>query len=444
DKVVCALPVDNLTDKPPKYRWPLQDRNEYLKQHSKIERPTPATTSGVNLGLPEANRRSLANVLESEKTTVGDAWSTLTQQLPALMQLPVHASKEPLTRHYCSTVQGNTISGCQTPLSSAAAVIRLDSEYLADSGQDPFAQNSPAIALVAGCQEKWIELDPLHGAAQSTLLLARSVAASGGKPLAMTDCLNFGSPKQPAVMRQISDAIDGINSVATSMHIPIVSGNVSLNNQTGTTPIPPTPMVGIVGLIDSVKKVIGNNHAAKATSPKTQANTAPASTSTQLYWLAPANSETLTSFAMSEMAWNVFLANNGPVPAVDFNAEKHLWECVHELHSRGILANCSVVGCGGLMMTLATIAAKANSAFVPSANLQSLSTQKFCAEGQAGVVISGHGLNDAALVSSIERKGLKLISMGELRDFEALPAAEAQLWKASAAAHADSLKSFFG
>jgi phosphoribosylformylglycinamidine synthase len=442
DKVVCALPVDILTDNAPKYHWPLQERTEYLKQHSKIERPTPTTSEGLKLGLPESSRSALANTLESAKTTVGEAWNTIIQQLPALMTLPVHAAKEPLTRHYCSTVQGNTISGCQTPSSSAAAVVRLDAEFLTDNAHDPFAQQSPAIAMVAGCQEKWIELDPLNGAAQSTLLLARAIAASGGKPLAMTDCLNFGSPKQPAVMRQISDAIDGINSVATAMRIPIVSGNVSLNNQTGTTPIPPTPMVGIVGLIDSVTQVISNKHNASETAKKSPTN--PSSTSTRLYWLVPANADALTSFAMSEMSWNVFLSNSGPVPAVDFNAEKNLWECVRELHSKGSIENCSVVGCGGLLMTLATIAAQNVRAFVPSAELKSLPVQKFCVEGQAGVIVSGNGLNEAACVTFAERKGLKLVALGELSAIDGLPAAEAQLWKTSAAAHADSLKSFFG
>lgn len=458
DVVVCALPVPILTDNAPKYEWPLQDRAEYLREHATILREQPSNSksstepdfgatakrlSGLVLDLPESSRASLANILESKNTKVGHAWQTLLKEMPALFSLPTHASKEPLTRHYCSTVQGNTLSGCQTPRNSAAAVIRLDAGFISNTESDPFAQNAPAIALSAGCQERWIELDPLNGAAQSTLLLARSIVASGGRPLGMTDCLNFGSPKQPAVMRQISDAIDGINSVAKAMRIPIVSGNVSLNNQTGTTPIPPTPMVGLVGVINALDAVVDLFPSAKEVQDSLADVSSSKTKSARLFWLACKDVDARTAFALSEMSWNVFHKNNGPVPPVDFASENQLWSLLQELNANKTLKSCAVVGCGGVLMTLMTLAARTSSALQLTSEAESLSLQSFCAEGQAGVIISVTDPKDSRWMALCEAKGLRSLPLADVIAVDSLPAAEATMWKAAATAYAHSLQSFF-
>jgi len=435
DVVVCNLPVEILTENAPKYSWPLQDRADYLKEHNKIERPTP-TDDGLRIGLNAACRAALAQILETPTTTVGQAWPTLQSQLTALLSHPIHASKEPLTRHYCSTVQGNTIAGCQTPRSSAASVVRLDAAFLANGGADPYAQQSPAIALAAGCQERWIELDPLHGAAQSTLLLARSITASGGRPLAMTDCLNFGSPKQPTVMRQISDAIDGINSVAKTMRIPIVSGNVSLNNQTGSTPIPPTPMVGLVGVVEHVDRIV---------SDKPERSASRQSRTTRIYWLSAKNIDQLTSFAMSEMSWDVFLSNAGPVPPVDFDAEKKLWEFLKELNADGSLGSCANIGSGGALMALLQLAVRTHTAPQLSRECKDLPLQQFCAEGQAGVLITGTSStwNESRWISLAESRGLRLLAVADLIDTADLPAPDADVWAHAAHVYRHTLKPYF-
>ncbi|MEN9811166.1 MAG: phosphoribosylformylglycinamidine synthase [Pseudomonadota bacterium] len=433
DEVVCVLPVGILTDNAPKYTWPLQDRDAYLREHARIERPLPAD-SGLKIGLPEETRKSLAGVLESATTSFAQAWPVLQKHLPELMSLPVHASKDPLTRHYCSTVQGNTIAGCQTPRSSAAALVRLDEAFVPESAHDTFARNAPVVALAAGCQERWIEIDPLHGAAQSTLLLSRRIVASGGRPLAMTDCLNFGSPRQPAVMRQISDAIDGINSVAKTMRIPIVSGNVSLNNQTGTTPIPPTPMVGIAGVVDSCQRVVGDLPSLTKNNSTSQH---------RLYWLCAKNTDSLTNFAMSEMAWNVFHKNNGPVPQADFASEMQMNEFLAELNQQQHLNSCAVAGCGGVLMTLLTMAARTQSALAFTKECLALHVQTLFAEGQAGVIVSGPALADQRIAGQADARGLRLVPLADLISCDSLAPTESQVWKAASAQYSDSLKSFF-
>jgi len=438
--VVCTLPVDVLTDNAPKYKWPLQERSDYLKDHAKIERPhsTPSSVkpgqtalkTSLNLCLPNSTRTELAQILESNRATLGETWKRILPHLSSWMALPSQSSKDPLTRHYCSTVQGNTIAGCQTPRSSSAAVVRLDDAYC-EIGitADPLAQSVPAIALVAGCQERWIEIDPLNGAAQSTLLLARRIAATGGKPLAMTDCLNFGSPRQPAVMRQLSDAIDGINSVAKAMRIPIVSGNVSLNNQTGQTPIPPTPMVGMAGVIE------------KAVDTTTDVPL-PGS---QVWWLSAENVSNLARFEYSEWAWNVFHMNAGPIPEVDFTHEQGLWSVIADLQQTKLLASCTTVGVGGVLGTLLTLCARTKQAFVWSDEAAKINLHLACAEGQAGVIVSlqTRSLNHALLLNLAKSKGLDAIPLGQFAQLQSQTVDDQRHWDRAHAAFSDTLKPFF-
>lgn len=433
DSVVCALPVDVLTDNAPKYRWPLQDRAQYLKEHQMIlnqseQCRTPehqkARKKCVNLGLPDATRSKLAQIFESESAPLTEHWSELLSCLNDWSALPSQTSKEPLTAHYCSTVQSNTIAGCQTPLSASAAVIRLDEAFL-----NPNHEKAPGIAMSAGCQERWIEIDPLLGAAQSTLLLARKIAATGAQPKAMTDCLNFGSPRQPAVMRQISDAIDGINSVAQEMKIPIVSGNVSLNNQTGSTPIPPTPMVGMVGVMNNHELCIGD---------------LPEQNS-QLWWLTGRDLPQFARFELSEWAWQIFRSNSGPVPMPDFKHELNLWKVVHELRDNNHIASCSAVGNGGLLGTIINLAHRLSAGIEWSTEASQISLHQACSEGQAGLLLSLTNKNNAEdeLVRLAQENGLSLTPVAKLTPIDALTEQQRSHWQKAHTAYATTLTPFF-
>ena len=99
------------------------------------------------------------------------------------------------------------------------------------------------------------ELDPFAAGSGSVFEAARNVACAGGEPLALTDCLNFGNPEKPEIGWELAQAIDGISAAAQALGIPVVSGNVSLYNETGGRPIPPTPVVGCVGLVRDVRDV---------------------------------------------------------------------------------------------------------------------------------------------------------------------------------------------
>jgi phosphoribosylformylglycinamidine (FGAM) synthase-like enzyme len=99
------------------------------------------------------------------------------------------------------------------------------------------------------------ERDPFQAGRQAVLGAALNVACAGGEPLALTDCLNFGSPERPETAWELTLGIDGIADAANELGIPVVSGNVSLYNETGGRPIPPTPVVGCVGLVEDVTRI---------------------------------------------------------------------------------------------------------------------------------------------------------------------------------------------
>src|SRR5213078_2179451 len=101
------------------------------------------------------------------------------------------------------------------------------------------------------------ERDPFWAGVLAVLGAARNVACAGGEPLALTDCLNFGNPEKPAIGWELEQAIDGISRAADALGIPVVSGNVSLYNDTDGRSIPPTPVVGCVGLVPDVRFVPG-------------------------------------------------------------------------------------------------------------------------------------------------------------------------------------------
>ncbi len=135
--------------------------------------------------------------------------------------------------------------GCNTRFNSrhgGAAVVAVRPEWDEDS--------SVAIAISTACNERYCSVDAFVGAAHSVVKCARMISAAGGRPLAITDCLNFGSATDPVVMQQISDAVDGISEACKKLDIPVISGNVSLYNETDGRHIHPTPMIGMVGSLD--------------------------------------------------------------------------------------------------------------------------------------------------------------------------------------------------
>ncbi len=158
-----------------------------------------------------------------------------------LLGSPAHRSTRYAYRQYDSTVQANTVFG---PGQAAAAVIRVEG-------------TRKALAITTDCDPRAMQADPRRGAMQAVSEAARNLACVGATPIAVTDCLNFGNPEKPLVAWQLGEAVAGLAEACRAFEVPIVSGNVSLYNESAGRAIPPTPTVGMVGLLEDASLAIG-------------------------------------------------------------------------------------------------------------------------------------------------------------------------------------------
>ncbi len=158
------------------------------------------------------------------------------EHLKILLQVPDLASKKWIYQQYDSQVMNDTI---QT--GGDAAIVRVHG-------------TKKALAITTDCTPRYVEADAFEGAKQAVAETYRNISAVGGKPLAITNCLNFGNPQKPEIMGQIVRAIQGITEACKALDYPVVSGNVSLYNETDGKAIQPTPAIGGVGLLKDFHK----------------------------------------------------------------------------------------------------------------------------------------------------------------------------------------------
>jgi phosphoribosylformylglycinamidine synthase II len=180
------------------------------------------------------------------------SWQDEVQKLPQITEKPLYesllkilaspsvASKEWVYRQYDHMVR---IGTAVRPGAGDAAVVRFT------------GQREGGVAMSVGCNSRWCYLEPRLGAAHAVAEAARNVSCVGGEPLAVTDCLNFGNPQRPEILWQFEQACLGITDACEALETPVVSGNVSLYNETDGKAVFPTPMIGLVGLVDDCSKV---------------------------------------------------------------------------------------------------------------------------------------------------------------------------------------------
>lgn len=162
----------------------------------------------------------------------------LAKAVTELVASPNMCSKSWITNQYDRYVGGNT----SMAFPDDAGVVRVDEE------------TGLGVALATDANGRYTYLDPYHGAQLALAEAYRNVATAGAVPMAVSDCLNFGSPEDPDVMWQLAEAIRGLSDACMVLGIPVTGGNVSLYNQTGTTPIHPSPVVAVLGKLDDVAR----------------------------------------------------------------------------------------------------------------------------------------------------------------------------------------------
>lgn len=214
-----------------------EDRQYRLYQHGELVTDVPVTTlvdDVVEHEQPSEKPKRLLKPVTAFVPEITDPQATLT----ALLAQPTIASKKSVFRQYDSQVQANT---AVTP-GSDAAVVRV-------------RHTRKALAMTTDCNGRYIYLDPYVGGQIAVSEAARNIVASGGIPIGITDCLNFGSPDDPESIWELDQSVQGIANACQQFDTPVISGNVSMYNETDGQAIYPTPMIGMVGLIEDVDQI---------------------------------------------------------------------------------------------------------------------------------------------------------------------------------------------
>ncbi len=323
-----------------------------------------------------------------------------TADLKKLLASANICSKRWVFEQYDSMVQTNTVQGP----GGEAGVMRIK-----DSGT-PGHERGLAMALAGN--GRWCYLDPKLGAMHAVAEAARKVACTGATPVAATNCLNFGNPEKPEIMRQLSDAIDGIAEACTALGTPITGGNVSLYNETRGEGIYPTPVVGVVGVIDDVTKEI----TASFVNPGDWlllVNTALASDTTTFTETSHDKSGDL-GFGSSEYA-RVFLEYLwGEPPTLDIQMERALQQELAKAASLGLLHSACDISDGGIASTLAE-ACFTNNVGVDvriSGGLGRSETFSLFSEGGSQVIVSCARENVSRVDELFSGAGLKVWRLG--------------------------------
>jgi len=206
-EVVADIPNKALTDEAPRYRRPTAEPS-YLKEAQQLDL--------ASLGKPLAVREVFRRLLAAPET----------------------ASKRWVYRQYDHMVRTNTL----VLPGMGAGVVRIKG-------------TRRALALSVDCNGRFVYLDPFVGAQHAVAEAARNVACAGAQPIGATNCLNFGNPEKPDVMWQFVRAVEGMGAACRALDVPITGGNVSLYNETDGRAVLPTPVIGVVGLIDDADRI---------------------------------------------------------------------------------------------------------------------------------------------------------------------------------------------
>jgi len=298
----------------------------------------------------------------------------LRQQWIDIVTSPNLADKSWVTDQYDRYVQGNTVLSQPED----AGVVRVDPD------------THLGVAVSTDCNGRFAQLDPYAGAQLALAESYRNVAVTGGEPLAVTDCLNFGSPENPDVMWQFEQATHGLKDACAVLGIPVTGGNVSFYNQTGDTPILPTPVVGVLGVVDDVRKRVASGFV---------------SPGAHVVLLG----ETSEELSGSSWAHVVHRHLGGLPPAVDLEAERALATLLREASASGLLESAHDLSDGGLAVALAEAAFR--NGIGATVSLDDPFIDLF-SESTARVLVTVAEDRHEELVDLAEKHGVPLASIG--------------------------------
>jgi phosphoribosylformylglycinamidine synthase len=322
------------------------------------------------------------NANSSKTLARAAAPAELAKQILAIVTSPNQADKSWITAQYDRYVMGNTALS----MPDDAGMIRVSEE------------TGLGITLATDANGKYCQLDPYHGAQLALAEAYRNVAVTGAKPKAVTNCLNFGSPENPEVMWQFKEATAGLADACLELGIPVTGGNVSFYNQTGDVAIYPTPVVGVLGVIDNVARRIpsgwqddGNN-----------------------IYLLGATKDELDGSAWAE---TIHQHLGGKPPVVDLASEKKLADLIHGAAIQGMIEAAHDISEGGLAIAIVEAALRFNvgariwlDEVLERDNLDL--TAALFSESQARVIVSVGREDDVKFQALCEARGVPVLRIG--------------------------------
>ena len=342
-EVMADLPIKELGDEAPLYDRP------------HVPTPPKPVIAADDVAAPMSNRAALLKLIAT----------------------PDLSSKRWVYEQYDSIILGNTV---QRP-GGDAAVIRVE--------------NGPkGLAVTCDVTPRYCEADPVEGGRQAVAEVYRNLSAVGSRPLAITDNLNFGNPERPEIMGQLVGCIRGIGEACRELDFPVVSGNVSLYNETNGRAILPTPTIGGVGVLD-------NFQASVAIAPKSEG---------EHVFLVGATKGWL---GQSVYLRDVCGREEGAPPPVDLTAERRHGEFVRGLIGRGLLTACHDLSDGGLLVGLAEMCMASGMGLTVEALSHDLPAHAFWfGEDQGRYVITVRGGDVDALATEAAGAGVELTRLG--------------------------------
>ena len=348
-ELVVDAPAHTIAHEGPVYErpWARPEWQDEVQQFQGVEKPTD----------PEAVKAALL----------------------AMVGSPALCSRAFITDQYDRYVRGNTVQAQH----ANAGVLRIDE------------QTHRGVAVSADASGRYTKLDPNMGARLALAEAYRNVAVTGARPVAVTNCLNFGSPEDPAVMWQFREAVHGLADGAKELVIPVSGGNVSFYNQTGSEAILPTPVVGVLGVIDDVRESVRNKLGM-------------VSGTEELYLLG----QTFDEFGGSIWQQVSGAGLSGLPPQVDLANEEKLMEFFQQ---PGVVSAAHDVSEGGVAQAIAELAIYSNKGV--SLDVSGVYDDVFTAlfsESASRVVVAA--TDGAAVVRRAQELGIPVVKIGETID----------------------------
>ena len=319
---------------------------------------------------------------------------TINEILVKVFRNPNMASKKWIWEQYDCSVMGDTILSSGQ---SDAAIVKIH-------GTENHNSLGKGLAMTTDCTPRYVKANPFEGGMQAVCEAARNIAASGAKPLAITNNLNFGNPEKKHIMGEIVGAIKGISKAASYLNTPIVSGNVSLYNETNGNGILPTPVIGMVGIINKVENYLGVNSEEENT------------------LIVLGQSEEFVEGWISSSIYQEIINNefDGAPPPINLANEKKVIDIILTLNEERLLTAAHDISDGGLLPTICEMLFKNNLGI--DLNLPDLLSKKdskdillhsWCfGEDQGRVIVATKNLNKVKLL--LKKYNIKFFILGEV------------------------------